>query len=244
LRERAYHSATGVVWLRNPATVLAKRRGKPGRRGVAGSGCPACGHRPFRTTCATAAAAESRSAAGTDDPDVGPGTGGEPGLTPAERLIGWNHAGSLLSLAGRQPGHAGRRHPPGSAHAHCQTAVRGGHPNIGQPGARRLRAHLDEPRFSRWSTVEPGPGSCGATRTDPEQPLGCGSRWASLARHRRHPAHSPAPISAAACPTDGFRRGTGACRRFWIPPLLTRPAAQHRPGRAPARLAGLAQALA
>ena len=128
---------------------------------------------------------------GPGNPDVE--DWGEPGLTPAERVIGWNTL-EVLSLAAANPDTPVNA-IPGSAQAHCQLRF-----VVGTDAASLgtvLRAHLDQYGFSMVD-VEPG-HLMDATRSDPD------GSWvrlalASLERTEGIPA-ALLPTSAAACPT-------------------------------------------
>jgi acetylornithine deacetylase/succinyl-diaminopimelate desuccinylase-like protein len=152
------------------------------------------------------------------DPDIDQDWG-EPGLTPAERVIGANTL-EALSLA------AGNPDPPvnaipGSAHAHCQLRF--------VPGtditrmATAVRDHLDARGFG-LVTVEPG-HIMNASRTDPDHP------WVrfALASLERAEGIAPAllPNLGGSLPNDVFTDGLGL-PTIWIPHSY--PAcAQHAP---------------
>ncbi|MEI4471198.1 M20 family metallopeptidase [Frigidibacter sp. MR17.24] len=91
---------------------------------------------------------------------------GEPGLSPAERVFGWNSF-AILAL------HAGRPEAPvnaiaGSARATCQLRfVTGTDPRAILPALRR---HLDAAGFGMVEIRDPGDSDFGATRLDPDHP--------------------------------------------------------------------------
>ena len=153
---------------------------------------------------------------------------GEPGLTPAERVIGWNTL-EVLSLAAGNPDTPVNA-IPGSAHAHCQLRFVVGTDVAAWPAA--LRAHLDRHGFGMVA-VEPG-HLMNATRTDPDDP------WVrfALASLERTEGTPPAllPNLGGSLPNDAFADELGMPDHL-DPALLPglRPA---RPGRAPARAAG------
>jgi acetylornithine deacetylase/succinyl-diaminopimelate desuccinylase-like protein len=155
---------------------------------------------------------------GPDDPEVD-ADWGEPGLTPAERVYGWNTL-EVLSLA------AGHPDPPvnaipGSAHAHCQLRFVVGTDIAGL--AEAVRAHLDQHGFTMVS-VEPG-HVMNATRTDPDGP------WVRFALDSLERSHGvPAallPNLGGSLPNDAFADVLGL-PTVWIPHSY--PAcAQHAP---------------
>jgi acetylornithine deacetylase/succinyl-diaminopimelate desuccinylase-like protein len=216
LRDRSYHSGNWGGLLRNPATVLASAvaclvdgRGQilvPGLRP------------PPLPPAVRAALAALPVGGGPGDPEVDAGWG-EPGLTPAERVYGWNTL-EVLSLA------AGHPDPPvnaipGSAHAHAQLRFVVGTDIAGLAGA--LRARLDECGFGMVA-VETGQ-VMNATRADPDGP------WvrfalASLERTAGRPA-ALLPNLGGSLPNDAFADVLGL-PTVWIPHSY--PAcAQHAP---------------
>lgn len=161
LRERSYHSGNWGGLLRNPATVLA--------------GALAClvdgqgrilvpDLRPPPIPAAVREALRTIPVGGDPgDPDIDRDWG-EPGLTPAERLIGWNTLEVLTLGAGNPDAPVGAI--PGSAAAHCQLRFVVGTHAAGL--ARAVRDHLDQHGFG-LVRVEPGP-VMEATRIDPDDP--------------------------------------------------------------------------
>ena len=216
LRERAYHSGNWGGLLRNPATVLASavaclvdQRGQILVPGLRPPPIPAAVRAALRTIPV---------GGGPDDPDVDRDWG-EPGLSPAERVIGWNTL-EVLSL--------GAGHPdtpvnviPGSALAHCQLRFVVGTDVTGL--ATAVRTHLDTHGLG-MVVVEPGP-VMNASRTDPDDP------WvrfalASLERTDGAPA-ALLPNLGGSLPNDVFTDGLGL-PTIWIP--HSHPAcAQHAP---------------
>ena len=216
LRERSYHSGNWGGLLRNPATVLANALACL----VDGQGrILVPGLRPPPIPAAVAdALATIPVGGGPGDPDVNEDWG-ELGLTPAERVIGWNTL-EVLSLA------AGNPDTPvnailGSAHAHCQLRFVVG--TDAADLARTVRAHLDEHGFGM---VEVIPGHLmNATRTDPD---GAWVRFA-LASLERTEGAPPAllPNLGGSLPNDAFADELGL-PTVWIPHSY--PAcAQHAP---------------
>ncbi len=216
LRERSYHSGNWGGLLRNPATVLASAVAclVDGRGRILVPGL-----RPPPIPNAVRAALSTIPAGGDPgDPDIDEDWG-EPGLTPAERVIGWNTL-EVLSLAAGNPDTPVNA-IPGSAHAHCQLrfVVGTGAASL----ARAVRAQLDQHGFTMVD-VEPG-HLMNATRTDPDDP------WVrfALASLERTEGIAPAllPNLGGSLPNDAFAGGLGL-PTIWIPHSY--PAcAQHAP---------------
>jgi acetylornithine deacetylase/succinyl-diaminopimelate desuccinylase-like protein len=216
LRERSYHSGNWGGLLRNPATVLASAVAclvdGQGRILVPGLRPPPM---PAAVRAALAAIAVG---GGPGDPDVDEDWG-EPGLTPAERVYGWNTL-EVLSLA------AGHPDPPvnaipGSAHAHGQLRFVVGTDIAGLAGA--VRAHLDARGFTMVS-VETGQ-VMNATRADPDGPW---VRFALDSLERTHGAPAALlPNLGGSLPNDAFADVLGL-PTVWVPHSY--PAcAQHAP---------------
>jgi acetylornithine deacetylase/succinyl-diaminopimelate desuccinylase-like protein len=216
LRDRAYHSGNWGGLLRNPATLLA--------------GALAClvngqgqilvpGLRPPPIPDNVRAALRAIPVGGgPGDPDIDQDWG-EPGLTPAERVIGANTL-EVLSLAAGSPD-APVNAIPGSAHAHCQLRF------VPGTDVTRLAAtvsdHLRRCGFG-LVTVEPG-HLMNASRTDPDNP------WVrfALASLERTEGIAPAllPNLGGSLPNDVFADDL-ALPTIWIPHSY--PAcAQHAP---------------
>ncbi len=216
LRKRSYHSGNWGGLLRNPATVLANAlacladgRGRILVPGLRPPPIPAA----VRDALATIPVG-----GGADDPDIDEDWG-EPGLTPAERVIGWNTL-EVLSLAAGNPD-APVHAIPGSAHAYCQLRFVAGTQIAGL--TRALRTHLDQHGF-RMVEVVPG-HVMNASRTDP------GSPWVkfALASLERTGGSAPAllPNVGGSLPNDVFTDLLGL-PTIWIPHSY--PAcAQHAP---------------
>lgn len=215
-RERAYHSGNWGGALRNPATVLANAiaclvDGR-GRILVDGLRPPAIPDNVRKALRAIPIGGD------TDDPDVDTDWG-EPGLTPAERVIAWNTLEVLSLAAGNPETPVGAI--PGSAHAHCHLRYVVGTDIAGL--ARHLREHLDARGFPTV-TVHPGP-NMGASRTDPDD------AWVRFALEslRRTDGRPPAllPNLGGSLPNDVFTDDLGLST-IWIPHSY--PAcAQHAP---------------
>ena len=216
LRERSCHSGNWGGALRNPATVLASAIGclvdGQGRILVPGLRPP-----PIPESVR---AALSTIVIGADpgDPRIDHDWG-EPGLTVAERVIGWNTL-EVLSLAAGSPGLPVNA-IPGDAHAHLQLRFV---PGTGIAGLETtLRGHLDRHGFEMVA-VEPR-GVMNASRTDPQHP------WvrfalASLERTAGGPP-SLLPNLGGSLPGDAFTDELGL-PTVWVPHSY--PAcAQHAP---------------
>ncbi len=216
LRERAYHSGNWGGLLRNPATVLASAVAclVDGRGQIL---VPALRTPPVPEAVRAALSAITVGG-GADDPDIDQDWG-EPGFTPAERVIGGNTL-EVLSLAAGNPDTPVNA-IPGSAHAHCQLRFAPGTDVAGMIPA--IRAHLDENGFSMVG-VEPGHLMI-ASRTDPGHP------WVRfvLASLERTGGARPdlLPNIGGGLPNDVFTDGLGL-PTIWIPHSY--PAcAQHAP---------------
>jgi acetylornithine deacetylase/succinyl-diaminopimelate desuccinylase-like protein len=216
LRERSYHSGNWGGALANPATVLASAvaclvdaRGRilvPALR-------PPPIPQAVRDALGTIPIGGSPGDPGVDQ------DWGEPGLTPAERVAGWNSL-EVLSLAAGNP-QIPVNAIPGSAHAHCQLRFVPGTDIAGMAAA--LRSHLDRHGFPMVA-VEPGP-VMGASRTDPGNP------WVTFALDslERATGTRPAllPNVGGTLPNDAFTDELGL-PTIWIPHSY--PArAQHAP---------------
>ncbi|HEX4724733.1 MAG TPA: M20 family metallopeptidase [Pseudonocardiaceae bacterium] len=216
LRARAFHSGNWGGLLRNPATVLANALACL----VDGTGrILVPGLLPPSIPDDVRAALRTVPVGGdTDDPDIDTDWG-EPGLTPAERLVGWNTLEVLSLAAGNPDTPIGAI--PGSAHAHCQLRF-----VVGTDIDRlvpNLRAHLTEHGFGMVD-VEPG-HVMRATRTDPA------NEWVrftleSLARNESVPP-TLLPNLGGSLPNDAFADELDM-PTIWIPHSY--PAcAQHAP---------------
>ncbi|HET9896299.1 MAG TPA: M20 family metallopeptidase [Streptosporangiaceae bacterium] len=216
LRERSYHSGNWGGLLRNPATTLASAlsclvdgRGRilvPGLRPPEIPG-------DVRAALATIEVGGSQG-----DPDINLDWG-EPGLTPAERLIGWNSL-EVLSLAAGNPD-VPINAIPGSAHAYIQLRFVVGTDIDGAFDA--VREHL---AGHGYPMVEVEPGDIMyASRTD------TGNPWVRFALDSlgRTAGAEPAllPNLGGSLPNDVFADGLGL-PTIWIPHSY--PAcAQHAP---------------
>lgn len=166
IRERPYQAGSWGGALRNPATMLASAiaclTDGNGRILVPGL-------RPPPISPEVRAALRDVPVGGEAGDPVVDQSWGEPGLTAAERVFGWN-ALEVLSLAAGNPALPDGL-IPGTAHAHCQLRFVLGTDVSGVEDA--VRAHLERHGFGMVD-VEFQPATK-ATRTDP------GDRWVRLA---------------------------------------------------------------
>jgi acetylornithine deacetylase/succinyl-diaminopimelate desuccinylase-like protein len=216
LRDGAHHSGNWGGLLRNPATVIAAAIASlvdgRGRILVAGLRPP-----PI-PDAVRAALADIEVGGGADDPCID-ADWGEPGLTPAERVFGWNTLEVLAMVAGNagQPVNA----IPPEARAHCQLRF-----VVGSDWPR-LREHVQAHLVAHGlSMVEVGePVTMAATRLDPDSPW---VRWA-LTSIERTSGRRPAllPNLGGSLPNDVFADTLGL-PTLWVPHSY--PAcAQHAP---------------
>jgi acetylornithine deacetylase/succinyl-diaminopimelate desuccinylase-like protein len=134
---------------------------------------------------------------------------GEPGLTPTERVLGWNTLEVLAFKTGNpdMPVNA----IPGHASAHCQVRF-----VVGSDSAnfvRHIREHLDAHGFSDVEVSASG-AMMNATRLDPDDPW---VRWA-LASMQRSTGKPPAllPNLGGSLPNDIFAELLGL-PTLWVP---------------------------
>ncbi|WP_421106196.1 M20 family metallopeptidase [Streptomyces sp. NEAU-S77] len=216
LREGAHHSGNWGGLLRNPATVLAGALATivDGRGRIL---VPAL-LPPAIPDAVRRALADIPVGGGAEDPAIDEGWG-EPGLTPAERLVGWNTFEVLALGAGTPDAPVGAI--PGTAVAHCQLRFVVG-TDVADLG-KVLRDHLDQHGYPMVE-VEVG-RAMPATRTDPDHPW---VRWAAGSVERTTGA-PPAilPNLGGTIPNDAFADELGLCT-VWVPHSY--PAcAQHAP---------------
>lgn len=215
-RPRGYHSGNWGGVLINPGTVISH---------AVASLVDARGRilvealRPPPVTQAVRDALASIAiGGGADDPAVDEGWG-EPGLSPAERLVAWNTIEVLALGAGSaaRPVNA----IPSEAVAHCQLRFVVGTP--WQDLQRIVRAHLDAHGFEQVEVAVTLTGA--ATRLDVENP------WVGWARQsiERSSGHrlDLLPNLAGSLPNDVFADLLGL-PTLWVPHSY--PAcAQHAP---------------
>jgi acetylornithine deacetylase/succinyl-diaminopimelate desuccinylase-like protein len=146
---------------------------------------------------------------GEDGPAIDP-EWGEPGLTPAERVYGWNSFEVLAFLTGNpeRPVNA----IPGAARAHCQLRfVVGSDPEGFLPALRR---HLDERGFEIVEVRRAEKGYFPATRLDPDNPW---VRWVSESFARTTGKKVVIlPNLGGSLPNDVFARDLGL-PTIWVP---------------------------
>ncbi|MDF1587466.1 M20 family metallopeptidase [Marinimicrococcus flavescens] len=169
-REGAHHSGNWGGLLTNPAVVLAH---------ALASITDARGRilipewRPTSLTPAVREALKDLPVGGPGAPEIDP-EWGEPGLTPAEQLFGWNTL-EILTLHAGTP-EAPQNAIPGTAEAVCQLRFVVG-TDIDDI-APALRRHLDAKGFSMVEIVQARANVFGASRTEPDHPdirLACAS---------------------------------------------------------------------
>ena len=218
LRDGAHHSGNWGGLLRNPgirlAHAIASLVDAHGRILVPGL-------RPRELPESVRAALRDIEVGGDPgDPAIDPGWG-EPGLTPAERVIGWNSLEVLAFTTGNpaMPVHA----IPATARAHCHVRyVVGSEP---ERFLDHLRAHLDAAGFDDVE-LHGSELQMAATRLDPDDAW---VRWA-LASIERSTAKRPAllPNLGGSLPNDVFA-GILGLPTLWVPHSY--PAcSQHAPG--------------
>jgi len=156
---------------------------------------------------------------GEHDPEIDE-SWGEPGLSPAERVFGWNTLEVLAFKTGNPD--APVNAIPGRAHAHCQIRY-----VVGTDSGRflqHLRAHLDAHGYDDVEVLQGGP-LMEATRLDPDDPW---VQWA-LASIERSTGKVPAllPNLGGTLPNDIFANLLGL-PTLWVP--HSHPScAQHAP---------------
>ncbi|MDO5288803.1 MAG: M20 family metallopeptidase [Pseudomonadota bacterium] len=215
-RQRAYHSGNWGGVLSNPATRLAHALGTlvsargqllvPGLRP------------PPMSAAVKRALADLPIGGGPDDPALD-ADWGEPGLSPAERLMGWNTLEVLALGCGSAQRPVNAIAP--EALAHCQLRFVVGTP--WQQLQSMLRAHLDQHGFSDVQ-IELGMQGA-ASRLEPDHPW---VRWASASIERSSgQAPHVLPNLAGSLPNDIFADLLGL-PTLWVPHSY--PAcAQHAP---------------
>jgi acetylornithine deacetylase/succinyl-diaminopimelate desuccinylase-like protein len=204
-RERAFHSGNWGGLLVNPAVVLANAlsslvnaRGRIRVEALRPAGIPAAVQRALR---------ELEVGGGAGDPPIDRDWG-EPGLRPAERVLGWNSLEVLAMTAGNPAQPVGAI--PGSASMFCQLRFVVG--TRLADIAPALRAHLDAQGFG---AVELHLGAQGeATRLDPDDPW---VHWA-MASMQRTTGQRPAllPNLGGSLPNDIFANDLGL-PTLWVP---------------------------
>jgi acetylornithine deacetylase/succinyl-diaminopimelate desuccinylase-like protein len=206
LREGAHHSGNWGGLLANPAIVLAQALASiTDARGA----IKVPEWRPPLPDPVRRALAGLEVEGGGNGPRVD-ADWGEPALTPAERVYGWNSFEVLAFTAGtpERPVNA----IPGSARAHCQLRyVVGTDPNDIIPALRR---HLDRHGFMQVE-VRLGRAACfKASRLDPDDP------WVGFVARSLEQTCGRAPVIlpnlGGSLPNDSFADVLGL-RTIWVP---------------------------
>ena len=206
VREGAHHSGNWGGLLTNPGIVLANAIASlvdaRGRILVAGL-------KPHGIPDSVRKALAELEVTGRKGPAIDP-QWGEPGLSPAEKVYGWNTLEVLAFECGTPaaPAHA----IPPSAWARCHMRyVADSNPEDFAPALRR---HLDEQGFAQVQVVPVARGLFQATRMDPEDPW---IKWA-VASMERSTGQRPAflPNLGGSLPNDVFREIL-ALPTVWIP---------------------------
>ncbi|GAA1298001.1 M20 family metallopeptidase [Pseudonocardia xinjiangensis] len=205
LREGTYHSGNWGGLLRNPATVLASALAGmvDGRGVITVDGLRA----PEIPDAVRRALADVSPGGGPTDPEIDDGWG-EPGLTPAERVMGGNALEVLAFVAGTPD--APVNAIPATARAHCQLRFVVGTP--WQELGRIVREHLDA---QGYPMVEVHVDSTmAATRLSPDDPW---VRWA-VASIERSTQKAPIvlPNLGGSLPNDVFAEVIGM-PTVWVP---------------------------
>jgi acetylornithine deacetylase/succinyl-diaminopimelate desuccinylase-like protein len=217
LRPGAHHSGNWGGLLRNPGVRLAHAiASMVDERGV----IRVPGLRPPPLSDAVRRALSPlRFAAEPGDPEIDEHWG-EPGLTPGERVIGWNALEVLAFKTGNPE--APVNAIPGRARCHAQLRF-----VVGSDSARfieHIRAHLDQHGFDDVQVSGSGP-CMEASRLDPDDPW---VTWA-LASIANSTGKTPVllPNLGGTLPNDIFNLGLGL-PTLWVPHSY--PAcAQHAP---------------
>lgn len=207
LRDGAHHSGNWGGLLASPGTLLTHALASiVDRRGA----IQVPEWRPDSLTPGVRAAlADAVIDGGEGAPDIDP-EWGEPGLTPAERVFGWNSF-EILALKIGNPDNPVNAIPP-TAVATCQLRfVVGTDPDDILPALRR---HLDRNGFPMIGVKATRQMMMKATRLDPDSPL---MRWArdSVTRSVGAPP-SVLPNLGGSLPNDAFTDVLGV-PTIWVP---------------------------
>lgn len=217
LRPGAYHSGNWGGLLRNPGIRLAHaiaslvdERGRINARTLVPEGLP---------DNVRAALRDIEVGGAPGDPAIA-ADWGEPGLSPAERLIGWNSFEVLAFKTGHPESPVNAI--PGHAQATCQIRFVVG--SDSDHFLQHVRAHLDANGFSDVEVLPRGE-TMEATRLDPDHP------WVGLALDSiaRSAGKTPAllPNIGGTVPNDIFARDLGL-PTLWVPHSYP-ASAQHAP---------------
>ena len=206
LRDGAHHSGNWGGLLANPGIILAHALATI--TDARGSICIPEWRPPLPETVRTALeTVEIQSPA--DGPAIDPDWG-EPGLTPSQRVFGWNSFEVLAFTTGRPD--APVNAIPGDARAHCQLRYVVG--TDADDIVPALRRHLDKAGFPMVEVANPPRGDLGASRIDPDDPW---VHWcvASIARTAGD-APAVLPNLGGSLPNDIFSVDMGL-RTIWVP---------------------------
>ncbi len=206
LREGAHHSGNWGGALANPATILSAALATiVDKRGTIL--IPEL--RPALPDSVRNALAGLEVSAGEDGPEVDEDWG-EPGLTPAERVYGWNSFEVLTLHAGTPDNPVNAI--PGTARAHCQLRFVAG--TDAEDIVPAVRRHLEREGFPRVEVRGRSRGRFPATRLDPDHP------WVEWTRDsiRRTTGAPPVvlPNLGGSLPNDVFADILGL-PTIWVP---------------------------
>ena len=206
LREGAHHSGNWGGLLANPGTILANAIASM----VDGRGrILVAGLRPPPIPAAVRAALADIEPGEPGGPQIDCDWG-EPGLTPAERVFGWN-ALEVLALRAGNPDHPVNAIPP-RASAHLQVRFVAGCDHTAFIAA--LRTHLDQQGLAAVRVAAARSEVMRATRLDPGHPW---VQWVAASIERTTGAR-PAilPNLGGSLPNDCFAEAL-ALPTVWIP---------------------------
>lgn len=206
LREGGHHSGNWGGLLRNPGIRLAHAiaclvdaRGRILVRGLLPPDLPAAVREALQ---------DIAIGGGPGDPAIDPGWG-EPGLSPAERVIGWNTLEVLAFVTGNPAMPVNAIPPEARAHCHIRFVVGSEVDHFLQ----HIREHLDAHGFNDVQLVAKE-APMAATRLDPDDAW---VRW-GLASMERSTGLRPAllPNLGGSLPNDVFAKTLGL-PTLWIP---------------------------
>lgn len=206
LRDGGHHSGNWGGLLANPGTILshaiASMVDARGRILVEGLRPPPI---PNSVRQALAPIEPGEPSGPAIDPDWG-----EPGLTPAERVFGWNALEVLAYRTGNPDNPVNAIPPTASAHMQLRFVVGTDWENL----EAILRAHLDKHGFHQVKVVMADEPVMRATRLDPDMPW---VRWA-VASIAKSTGKAPAvlPNLGGSLPNDCFAEILGL-PTLWVP---------------------------